>query len=302
MTLTSSGESDIPALDPAEFEARRRHFMSVIDQPQATTAAQRLTSPRRVAAGVMAFAALVTAGVVGLQVLESDPALGAAAFAVTPQPTGTVAVRIVSTEATAAQMTHQLHAAGLSNVTITTVPASPSLVGTWISEGGDGAAALEHQVDGYTATVQIPASLRGPVTLTVGRAPEPGETINALGFRNQAAPGGPLGCRQLQGASVADAAAKITALGYTIDYWYSPDRHHPLASQPAPDSDVRVVGVYNDDIDIRGRWRLIPGREHTVTVQVAPVGSPLFNDGPNAAVWAGFPPSLAHGDPATAGC
>jgi hypothetical protein len=298
MALTDEGDLQVPdPLPPAAFDARRRHFMTMIAEQRAVRE-PRIHRRRSLAAMTAALALVATSAVVGIQVISSDPDLGSKAFAIAEEPSGTVAVQIVSTQASAEQMTRQLHAAGLKNVSVETISASPALVGIWASPGGEGAQAVSDQLAGYTATVEIPRSLSEPLTLTVGRAPKPGERINLSGFRNQLAPGGPLACLGVPGAKPADAVQRLVAAGYTIDFWYTSNREQSLPATTAVNDTLRVVGVYNDDLDLHDHWRLIPGREHSVSVQVAPANSSLYDE----TIWTGFAPSLRTGDPATAGC
>jgi len=291
-----SGEFDLsPSLAPAVFEARRKHLMTMIAEPVVVARPQ----PRRRLVVAAATLAVLTVGTsIGLTTLSSSPGLGTRAFAVTKTPSGNVAVRIVSTQASADEMTQQLHAAGLTNVSITTEAANPALVGTWVSSGGDGAAAIASQTDGYAATLEIPRGLTAPLILTVGRAAKPGEALDVRGFRNEAAPGGPLACRGLPGAMPTTALAALTTAGYTVDFWYTTNREHPLDPAAATAGTMRVTGVYNDDLNLSDHWRLLSGRERHVSVQVAPYVSPAYQD----LVWTGFAPSLRTGDPAKAGC
>jgi hypothetical protein len=205
-------------------------------------------------------------------------------------------------------MTRQLQAKGL-NIKIATMAASPALVGTWVGVGSDGtlpmSVADKVNLDGYGATLEVPASFRGLLILSVGVPPKPGEPINVAGLRNALAPGGPLACHGLSGAKPEDAEKTLTSLGYTIDYWttrlptfragVTPEQDGVIA---VPPPGTRVTQVWVHDW-IGTRWDNVdPTREHNVVVQVQAPSAATYS----YTIWQGFASSLRTGDPATAGC
>lgn len=311
MDLLRDQDANLP---PARLARLREHLMLEIAPPlsrtQEVAPAHRWTP--RSAALAAATVAAATAAVLGGLTLGAGPGgLGPSAFAVTPEPKGVVAVHVVSTQASADQMTRQLQAKGL-NVQVATVPVSPALVGTWVAVGADGDYSqarmddLIRQTEGYATTLEIPANMPGEIQLTVGRAPNRGEAIAVGGLRNALAPGGPLACQALSGANPSVAARQLRSLGYTIDFWTTKQPLvHPagtpasvtgVVAEPAFGSKVTQVWVHdwvgNELTNVR------PGYEHHVVVQVQDPRSSTYE----YEVWQGFPPSMQGGDASTAGC
>jgi hypothetical protein len=302
------------SLHPDRLSRLRGHLMTEIATQPAPAEAQaapiriRRWTPRRLAVASAAIAAGTAAVFVGLAATSGPGGLGPTAFAVTPQPHGVVAIHIVNTQASADEMTRQLQAKGL-NIKIATMAATPALVGTWVAVGSDGtlpdSVAEKVNLDGYAATLDVPASFPGLLILDVGVAPKPGQPINVAGLRNALAPGGPLACHGLSGAKPEDAEKILASLGYTIDQWttrqptfrpgVTPEQSGVVAVPP-PGTRVTQVWVHDwigtrwDDID--------PSREHNVVVQVQAPKAATYT----YAIWQGFASSLRTGNPATAGC
>jgi hypothetical protein len=185
----------------------------------------------------IALGGLTAAAVIALSVVNGSTSLGTPAFAVTELPQGEVAITVVSTAATATQMTAQLHAEGV-NVTIETMPASPQLVGTWVAQSYSGGVPLsvsqsiDEQTHGYVATLELPTQSAGAITLYVGRTPDAGEQVQVGGVRNALAPGGLLACLQLSGSQPATASQVLSSAGYSIRWAYG-NRLNPVAAPPA---------------------------------------------------------------------
>jgi hypothetical protein len=291
----------------------REHLMTEITTMPAVTEPairiRRWASPRRIGATVGGIAVATAGAFAGLAVITGPAGLGPTAFAVSPEPHGVVAIHIVSTKASAEQMTRQLRSKGL-HIRIATEPASPALVGTWIGVGADGRVPMSvvdevgNQTEGYAATLEVPVSFPGTLVLDVGVPPRPGQQINVAGLRNALAPGGPLACNGLSGAKPANAAKTLTALGYSIDYWTTRQPQLP-GRTPAqsgvvhtPPAGSRVTQVWVHDW-VGDHWTDVdPSRERHVIVQVQ---SPTAATYPYT-VWQGFAPSLRTGSPASAGC
>jgi len=234
-----------PHLDALHVESRLEHLMAEI-RPSATAVIERPLAPLllgwrprpRLVFAVAIAVAVATGAVTGL--LGDPTAKTGTAFAVEPTPTGDTAVAVVNTEVAAAAMTSQLHAAGI-NVTVATMTASPQLVGMWVaasfasSVSSAASAAISEQTDGYVSTIDIPRSLRGGVTLTVGVAPAPGKAPDVVGQPNALAPGGLAGCLALSGTTPSVAASALQAKGYQIVWKTSLTSTHTVPEAPAGD-------------------------------------------------------------------
>src|SRR5436309_1182633 len=122
------------SLSPDRLTRLKGHLMTEI-----ATAAPRTPEladthrwrSRRFGLAVIAVAAATAAVFVGLTVAAGPGGLGPTAFAVSHLAGDKVAIKVVNTDATAAQMTRQLHNKGV-NVSVRAVPTTPQLVGTWV--------------------------------------------------------------------------------------------------------------------------------------------------------------------------
>lgn len=87
-----------------------------------------------------------------------------------------------------------------------------------------------------TGLLELPGKVRGPITLVVGREPNPGEEFwakNAFGM-NELAPSGALWCYRLEEKTPAEAEEILSALGYDIVWVHENDaRSDPVARPPA---------------------------------------------------------------------
>lgn len=245
-----------PRLPANRAESRLEHLMTEITAP-ATDLTSHHSKPairwRRwlpLTAGAI-VAGVIAAIVVVVGVTPSHPR-GATAFAVEPVADGSVAVKVVNTDASAREMTAQLHAAGL-RVDVATEPASPQLVGTWVGASFSAdvpqalAKSIISQTDGYTATLDIPKSLAGDVILYVGVTTPTGELPQVIGLPNALAPGGRLACLNLSGADPAQAAAALTARGYTLTWTDSVSAAAPTLTQPPAGSQVTDAFISDDN-------------------------------------------------------
>jgi hypothetical protein len=239
------------------------------------------TAARVRALAASAAGAVLTAFV--FVAVSSGSGPGGTAFAMEQVAGGRVAVRVVDSDVSAKAMTAQLRAAGL-DVRVETMAASPQLVGTWLYVSSDGTVpdalhrSVSDQTRGYTATVELPASIPGGMVLGVGRAPRPGEAVAVSGRRNALAPGGLLHCTRLSGAAPETARARLAAAGYAVTW----------AGGAVPARGSRVTLAYVSDTAPK-----------TVEVTALPPSDARYA----AQSWLGFAPSArAVGDRGYAAC
>jgi hypothetical protein len=264
--------------------------LTLLERPPSPAVAPRPRRTRRLMVAAASVAAL-TAGITVVVTAAGHAAgLGPTAFAVTTQPHGKIAIRVVSTKASAQQMTNQLHAHGL-NITVQTVPASSQLVGTWVELAGNASvsnalmAQLGDQAIGHATTIVMPARFTGSLTFDIARTPAPGEAVQVGGIRNALAPSGPLACQGLSGATPAAARQTLAALGYTITGWSdSPSDDNPTTAPPAG---TRVVQTFIDDISPTDATKTIASRDHDVIVDVTAPSDRLYQ----TRLHSGFAPS-----------
>jgi hypothetical protein len=265
-----------PPLAPDRLARRKEHLMNEILTPVADGHPVTPVRPRRrLGFAVAAFVVvLLTVGITLTQTIGGHSVgLGPTAFAVTPAPHGQVSIRVVSTQASAEQMTDQLHRKGI-DISVTTIPAVPALVGVWLTYGSATAIPaklvqhLDQYVLGKSVTIVLPANVKG-AEFDIGRATKPGEAPVVGGFRNALSPGAPLACKSLSGTTPAAAQTILTSLGYTITGWttsFNPIISPRLSELPAG----RVTEAFIDDLNGREVEDVLPGREHDVIVQVTP--------------------------------
>lgn len=208
------------------------------------------------AANVGIFTVMATSG--------GREGLGPAAFAIEHLPGDVVRIDVVSTEASAKQMTRQLREYGL-DISIEVVPASRQLVGTWVwvSTSGDVPVDIQdsvaEQAAGYTATIELPSAFPGEITFGVGRPTRAGEEPQVSGIRNALAPGGLLFCERLRDLTPAEAGHRLAELGYLVGW---ADRQGPRGFTGAPpaglvteayvfDFDAMAAGQIGDESDTR---------------------------------------------------
>ena len=217
-------------LSPDRLARRREHLMTEIAQQHAPATtpdlapARRRWSPR---VRLLTAAASIAVLVIGISVFAATTGgptgRGPAAFAIENLPGGKVSIRVVNNTVSAAQMTRQLQDVGLS-ITIDAVPASPQLVGRWLTTGasedvpGTVIDDLTQQALGKTATLDITRTFPGQITLTVGRSPRVGEDPQVSGTPNALSPGGLLYCQRLSGQIPSAAAKSLTDAGYTVSW------------------------------------------------------------------------------------
>jgi hypothetical protein len=215
-----------------------------------------------------AAAAVVPIAVAAL-VLGGGPAsLSSPAFAVSPQPSGDVSIKVIRTSASAAEMTRELRAQGL-NISINTVTATPQLVGRWVGGGasGDGSPELgdrlRNQVFGQVTEIILPRSFVGQLTLDVAVPAAAGTEPNVVGTPNALAPGGLLFCRNLSGSEPSRVEASLTNAGYKVR-WAATQYGATVPSVPRGD---RVTAAFIFDYDVHDpSHTIVNPSEVTVTV------------------------------------
>jgi hypothetical protein len=234
-----------PTLSDDRLNRGRERLMLEIARQQVVPLKRR----RRGLVAGLAGAAVAAALVVAVSVPRSSDD-GPAGLRIERISNDTVAVRVVDTTVEARTMSRELQRQGL-DVTIDMLPASPQLVGVWLTESfsGDVPEALAQsviaQVQGYSDTVELPTSFRGEIRFGVGRAPRPGEEVQVSGTgRNALAPGAWLACLHGSGGHPQAVRAGAEALGYTVE-WADGDRTATpqLINAPLPGQLVAVATI-----------------------------------------------------------
>jgi hypothetical protein len=300
--MTNLRRPVLPSLRQDRLDQRLEHFMTEITATQLSVTVPP-SPPRkeqngagtlrwRVLAGVAAVAVATVGVFMASSVLGGPSGQGPAAFAFHALTGDTVSIRVVDSRVAAKEMTRQLHAEGLTNVSVQTQAATAQLVGVWTgvvvgakvpeSVGND----LGQQLEGYTSTLELPAHFTGEIHLFIGRSAKPGEQPTTEGEINALAPGGLLHCTRLSGTDPDLAAARLSRVGYTV-HWIkgSLRRGGPTAQQAAiaPQPGSRVVyasvpaGALMD-------W---PANSKDVFLRTAQPGSTAYDQ----LIWRGFPPS-----------
>ena len=266
-----------PSTISADRLARRReHLMSEIVAGQIespSTNARRFVARRGLRLPAMAtVAAAAVAATIGLTA-GTGAGLGPVAFALAPVPGGNVAITVVNTKASAAQMTNQLHKQGL-DITIKTVSATPQLVGRWLAvstsngTGQQSQRALASQALGKVATISVPRNFGGKILLYVGVPTAKGHNPDVAGLPNALAPGGKFYCQHLQGASPNEALGRLTKAGYSVRWAFSPNG--PALAAPA--AGTRVTEAFLRDFNPQNVAQVI-ANPRTVTVVLAEPGT-----------------------------
>jgi hypothetical protein len=255
--------NDIPALDRLEDV-----LVDAIADDHHRRDRQRAAA-RRVGQGGVIAAVGALALTVGATLLPSSGDSGDpfTAFVVAP------AAAIVEAEESASAVTIELanlHADpeeferilrdehGL-DVSLSVVPASPSVVGVLAVGGGHGSMDVEvTYTEGRTPTddtlsLQIPAALSGPIELGIGRRAHDGEPYQVAG--NAAEPGEALHCLDVfADVPAGELGRSIEARGVEI-VWHHVDDYYPSADEAAdrwvvavtPFADGQVLVSVDDD-------------------------------------------------------
>jgi hypothetical protein len=209
-----------------------------------------------------AAVAAVAAAIAGVAVLVPSPA--AADVEVTIRD-GVVEVRLTDLDATAAEVTEAMRDAGLEAETIGT-PVGPSLVGRFVAvgfdQGGDAEVEDIRAEDGGLIGFRVPAGWEGRLRIQLGEAADPGEPYGA--GSDAFAPGEPLGCKGVLGATLADASSTLDDLEVTF-------LPHGYVGDPIP--------LASPDAEPYARWHIVSGRARAadtvlLTVQADPLRHP----------------------------
>jgi hypothetical protein len=77
-----------------------------------------------------------------------------------------------------------------------------------------------------TSLLEIPGTVKGPMTLVVGREPQPGEEYWAreIDWDNELAPSGALYCYRLEDKTPTEAGALLERLGYNVIWVHEDDK------------------------------------------------------------------------------
>jgi hypothetical protein len=288
-------------LAPDRLARRREHLMTEIAATQDIAAAPAVRNPRgtfwqprRLLAAAASVAVIAGAAFTAMALTGGPTGAGATAFAVARLPHGKVSIRVVSTAASAKQMTDQLHAKGL-DIFVTTVPATPQLVGTWVSMSTSQdfspalAKDLVSQALSHSVTLDVPAHFTGSLGLSLAVAPSSGEQPEVAGLRNALAPGAPLACSGLSGTGPDHAAAVLERRGYTV-LGFTTGVGLPGSTTPdltKPPRGTKVTAVFIEDMSPTDSTQVLTSRDHDVAIQIA---SPADASYP-ILLHAGFAPS-----------
>lgn len=175
-------------------------------------------------AAAIAVAACLAAVAIAIS-LASSPAPPAYALSFS-QRDGYVIVRIVNPYASVAELSREL-AKNHLHVTLRLLPTSPGSVGhilAFDSDGTpeDGVQPLQegHCVNGpCTVGVKVARDFRGTGAVYIGRPARRGERYASTPIGGAFAPGEPLHCSGLQGASVAKVMPVLDRRGLTVMAW-----------------------------------------------------------------------------------
>ena len=259
-----------------------------VDTDAVLAGVRRRPRRNRRAAALVAVAAATATMFVVLSTTGGEGGLGPRAFAIARLPGDVVSIHVVDTDASAEQMTRQLQEHGL-DITIEAVPTNRQLVGTWlwVSQSEDVprsvGRSVEEQLAGYTATIELPSSFPGEITLGVGRAAKEGEELQVGGIRNALAPGGLLFCERLRDLPPAEVHRRLTAKGYVVG-WAAP-RGRRFVPSPPPGV---VTEAFVVDFEAMGRGEIGDDEDtRDVRVVVREPSDPLYEQ----QRWMGFSPS-----------
>ena len=248
-----------PTLSDVRLVRRREHLMREITllrpvgsaetAPRQRHRSRRFTVRRSLVGGLITACAVAV--VVGTLIDGPGEQGGPDAFEIRRISNETVSVRIVNTSVAADRMSEQLHEQGL-DVTIEAMPASPQLVGAWLtlSLSQDVSPAAERSIEeqftnGYVSAIQLPARFTGRIWIGVGVAPGPRQDLQVSGIRNALAPNAWLGCLHATGGEPATVRRAAEFWGYTVSWAEGLPSHLVPIQQPSPGQ--RVIAAYIQD-------------------------------------------------------
>jgi hypothetical protein len=143
---------------------------------------------------------------------------------------GKVIALITHPEAAAHQLTAIFRAHGL-NIEVSTVPVSPSLVGTFVYTDAPAVRTMWKRscsISGCPVGLVIPASFTGHAGVVVGRPARPGERYESMA--DAFAPGEVLHCSGLLGAPASVALLVLKNLRLNAQWWSLGDANWPLSA------------------------------------------------------------------------
>lgn len=252
-----------PESDMTPFESTlREELLSGIERHERRRRLRRVAARRGAGAlGAAAVLVAVVAVVVGVLPgsLGPDPVHGDPLHI--RRAEGGVVVKVADLEADPDAVRRQLREVGLGAVEIEVVPAAPHQVGRFIRVGGTppGFEILNGPGPEFTAFVITPEVAEG-LSLLLGREPRPGETyfsaVDAFG------PHGPLYCRDLWNARVADALGEVERLGIDAR-WDTIAPQSDLDPHTIPDHRIAMAALIGPN---RVMFMTTPGpvEEHTM--------------------------------------
>jgi hypothetical protein len=222
---------------PMLLDAHEERASSELPVPAAPAA---VVKKRQRFVAFLAAACVATLALLTLPVLTDSPSGGALAI---DERGEMLHLRVEDAAADPEAMNDDLQAAGI-NATVEVVPVSSSLVGYWVNffddepEGGDAdprSLGLWEQLP--TRVFKLPSDYTNPVTLTVGRAAEEGETW-AMSLKSDAlddvGPGGAMCHFNLINVAPRTAHDVITEQGFEIQWRNEgPNQVRKLSSPPA---------------------------------------------------------------------
>lgn len=168
------------SIPPGRLHQRLEHFMIEITTPEAASSSKVSTGAiprsrhlRRVLVATTLTIAVIAATFTALSVTGGPTGTGPAAFAITPQAHGMVTIKIVNTEASAEEMTRQLHSRGLG-ITVETrtlaAPAAQILLASYsgrVPEDVSAAVSAQLRTRPLPAAITVPAAFPGNITLVI---------------------------------------------------------------------------------------------------------------------------------------
>ncbi|HVF52358.1 MAG TPA: hypothetical protein VNC78_02000 [Actinomycetota bacterium] len=105
-----------------------------------------------------------------------------------------------------------------------------------------------------TSLLEIPGSVKGPMTLVVGRQPQPGEEYWAeeIDWDNELAPSGALYCLRLEDKTPTEAGPLLRNLGYEIIWVHEADKTSSEVASPPAGSMITFAFFRGPDVvDVR---------------------------------------------------
>lgn len=214
--LTAVRDEDLATLPDSEAARSLLEEVLAVQEPMDILSGPDRSRRRvRVAAIAGAAAILVLVAIVGSTLIGSESAAAGMRFT---REAGYIVATVTDPTAAREQLQAAFAEHGL-DIDLQLVPVSPSLVGTVVALGDEGADVIETLQHGVCVTggggcpigLRIPTDYTGHAEITLGRRAEPGEQFMSAadGFGQ----GEALHCSDLMGAIVAEALPELEARG-----------------------------------------------------------------------------------------